>query len=83
MFQDTLINHIQSKFIKLFCYLLKNVLLKLCIFSEYLENLIAIEKGIKEIEQLVESYYSDNRTAYVFTSDHGMTDWGKIFKFNS
>lgn len=36
-----------------------------------------IEKGVKEIEQLIESYYGDNRTAYIFTSDHGMTDWGK------
>lgn len=44
--------------------------------KEYLENLIYIEKGIKEIEQLLESFYNDNRTAYVFTSDHGMTDWG-------
>lgn len=49
-------------------------------FREYLENLIYIEKGIKEIEQLIESYYNDNRTAYVFTSDHGMTDWGKSFE---
>jgi len=49
-------------------------------FREYLENLIYIEKGIKEIEQLLESFYNDNRTAYVFTSDHGMTDWGKIFE---
>lgn len=44
--------------------------------KEYLENLIYIEKGIKEIEQILESYYNDNRTAYVFTSDHGMTNWG-------
>lgn len=33
---------------------------------------------MKEIEQLVESYYNDKRTAYVFTSDHGMTDWGMV-----
>uniref|UniRef100_A0A2S2NAG3 GPI ethanolamine phosphate transferase 1 n=1 Tax=Schizaphis graminum TaxID=13262 RepID=A0A2S2NAG3_SCHGA len=44
--------------------------------KEYLENLIYIEKVVKEIEQLLESYYNDNRTAYIFTSDHGMTDWG-------
>ncbi|VVC45401.1 Alkaline-phosphatase-like, core domain,Alkaline phosphatase-like, alpha/beta/alpha,GPI ethanolamine [Cinara cedri] len=44
--------------------------------KEYLENIISIEKGIKEIEQLIESFYNDNRTAYIFTSDHGMTDWG-------
>jgi len=40
---------------------------------------MCIERGIKEIEQLVESYYNDKRTAYIFTSDHGMTDWGMVF----
>ena len=25
---------------------------------------------------MFEEYYSDNRTAYIVTSDHGMTDWG-------
>lgn len=45
---------------------------------EYLENLIYIETVIKEIELLLESYYKDNNTAFIFTSDHGMTDWGNI-----
>lgn len=41
---------------------------------------MAIEKGVKEVESLIESYYNDNRTAYIFTSDHGMTDWGENLK---
>lgn len=45
---------------------------------EYLDNLIYIETAIKEIELLLESYYKDNHTAYIFTSDHGMTDWGNV-----
>ena len=30
------------------------------------------------MEELVEGYYgNDGRTAYVMSSDHGMTDWGR------
>ena len=43
---------------------------------EYLTNIPKVDKGVKEIEQLIENYYKDNRTAYIFSSDHGMTDWG-------
>lgn len=60
-------------------YLVTNILNT---FREYLENLKYIENGIEEIEQLIESYYNDNRTAYIFTSDHGMTDWGKVFEYS-
>ncbi|XP_050437508.1 GPI ethanolamine phosphate transferase 1 [Adelges cooleyi] len=44
--------------------------------KEYLDNLVVIENGVKETVELLESFYNDNRTAYIFTSDHGMTDWG-------
>ena len=31
---------------------------------------------------MVEDFFGyDGRTAYVFTSDHGMTDWGKILVY--
>lgn len=43
---------------------------------EVIENLRLVDKGVEEVVNLFESYYRDNKTAYVFTSDHGMTDWG-------
>lgn len=44
---------------------------------EYLRNIRVVDDGIAEVYQLVERFFNnDGRTAYVFTSDHGMTDWG-------
>lgn len=31
---------------------------------------------MKEITKLVENFYADGKTAFVFTADHGMSDWG-------
>lgn len=45
--------------------------------AAYLENIALVDKGVKEIEKLMEDFYGpDGRTAFIFTSDHGMTDWG-------
>ena len=44
--------------------------------AEVRSNLLLVDKGVKETVDLFESHYGDNATAYVFTSDHGMTDWG-------
>lgn len=35
-----------------------------------------VDRGIAKVEQLVNEYFRDNQTAFIFTSDHGMTDWG-------
>lgn len=36
-----------------------------------------MDYGIQEVETLLEEFYHhDNRTAYIMTADHGMTDWG-------
>lgn len=35
-----------------------------------------VDNGVKRIETIIEKFYGDNKTAYVFTADHGMTDWG-------
>ncbi|KAL8722027.1 MAG: hypothetical protein Q9225_001403 [Loekoesia sp. 1 TL-2023] len=43
---------------------------------EYLHNIKVVDQGVKEITRLVEEFYSDGRTAFVFTADHGMSDWG-------
>lgn len=43
---------------------------------EYIDNILAVDKGIAEVVQLIEEFYHDNKTAYVFTADHGMHDRG-------
>ncbi|GAB1319051.1 Glycosyl phosphatidyl inositol anchor synthesis [Madurella fahalii] len=44
--------------------------------KEYLNNLKVVDKGVREIVELMENFYGDGRTAFVFTADHGMNDWG-------
>ncbi|ESZ95716.1 phosphatidylinositolglycan class N [Sclerotinia borealis F-4128] len=44
--------------------------------KEYLYNLKIVDEGIREITKIIEDFYDDNKTAFVFTADHGMSDWG-------
>uniref|UniRef100_A0A665X132 GPI ethanolamine phosphate transferase 1 n=1 Tax=Echeneis naucrates TaxID=173247 RepID=A0A665X132_ECHNA len=45
--------------------------------QEYLENIGLVDNGLSEMVSLVEDFFGyDGKTAYVFTSDHGMTNWG-------
>ncbi|KAI9888145.1 MAG: Glycosyl phosphatidyl inositol anchor synthesis [Watsoniomyces obsoletus] len=44
--------------------------------KEYLNNIKVVDEGVREITELIEDFYGDQRTAYVFTADHGMSDWG-------
>ncbi|KAK5633125.1 hypothetical protein RRF57_008839 [Xylaria bambusicola] len=44
--------------------------------KEYLNNIKVVDEGVKEITNLVQKFYADDRTAFVFTADHGMSDWG-------
>ena len=44
--------------------------------AEYLQNLQIVDKGVKEITDIIDNFYGDGETAYVFTADHGMSDWG-------
>eukprot|EP00064_Thunnus_orientalis_P000721 superscaffoldBa00000040_g722 len=45
--------------------------------QEYLDNIGLVDTGVSELVSMVEDFFGyDGRTAYVFTSDHGMTDWG-------
>lgn len=47
---------------------------------EYLDNIGLVDRGVAEIVSVLEEFFgNDGRTAYVFTSDHGMTNWGKVF----
>lgn len=42
----------------------------------YQTNLKVVDQGVKDMEELFEKFFSDQKTAYVFTADHGMTNWG-------
>lgn len=44
--------------------------------KEYLNNIKVVDQGVKEITELIDKFYDDSKTAYVFTADHGMSDWG-------
>ena len=44
--------------------------------KEYLHNIKIVDQGVQEITKLVENFYDDGETAFVFTADHGMSDWG-------
>ncbi|XP_054278110.1 GPI ethanolamine phosphate transferase 1 [Macrosteles quadrilineatus] len=44
---------------------------------QYRDNINVVDEGVKRVEQLIGDFYEhDNKTAFVYTSDHGMTDWG-------
>jgi phosphatidylinositol glycan class N len=44
--------------------------------KEYLHNIKIVDQGVAEITKLIDDFYNDGKTAYVFTADHGMSDWG-------
>ncbi|XP_022049396.2 GPI ethanolamine phosphate transferase 1 [Acanthochromis polyacanthus] len=45
--------------------------------QEYLDNIALVDAGVAELVSMVEDFFgNDGRTAYVFTADHGMTNWG-------
>lgn len=44
--------------------------------DEYLHNIQVVDQGVKEITEMIDKFYNDDRTAYIFTADHGMSDWG-------
>ena len=44
--------------------------------KEYLHNIKVVDQGVKEMTKLIEEYYGDSKTAFIFTADHGITDWG-------
>ncbi|KIW66603.1 hypothetical protein PV04_05921 [Phialophora macrospora] len=44
--------------------------------KEYLHNIKVVDHGVQEITTLIDEFYGDSETAYIFTADHGMSDWG-------
>lgn len=47
-------------------------------YRQYLDNIGLVDIGVAELVSIIEDFFGyDGRTAYVFTSDHGMTNWGE------
>jgi len=44
--------------------------------NAYLENIRMVDNGIQNITNLIKTYYNDDKTTFILTSDHGMTPWG-------
>ncbi|KAL8818235.1 MAG: hypothetical protein Q9191_007984, partial [Dirinaria sp. TL-2023a] len=44
--------------------------------KEYLHNIKIVDQGVEKVTKLIEDFYADGKTAFVFTADHGMSDWG-------
>ena len=44
--------------------------------KEYLHNIKVVDQGVEQMTKMIDEFYGDDRTAYVFTADHGMSDWG-------
>ncbi|CAG9581456.1 unnamed protein product [Danaus chrysippus] len=45
--------------------------------QNFLTTIKYVDENIQEIEQIIRKFYKDDgRTAFLMTSDHGMTDWG-------
>ncbi|KAF4201424.1 hypothetical protein CNMCM8927_001605 [Aspergillus lentulus] len=44
--------------------------------QEYLRNIQIVDQGVQEITEMINQFYGDDKTAFIFTADHGMSDWG-------
>ncbi|EFE37325.1 hypothetical protein TRV_08021 [Trichophyton verrucosum HKI 0517] len=44
--------------------------------QEYLRNIQIVDQGVQEITDIINRFYDDDKTAFIFTADHGMSDWG-------
>ncbi|XP_071711375.1 uncharacterized protein [Rutidosis leptorrhynchoides] len=42
----------------------------------YLNNVKVVDRIAERVYNLLENYFKDNQTAYIFTADHGMSDKG-------
>lgn len=54
-----------------------NIVECLIFCRQYVDGIQVVDRGIRQVVKEVEEFYNnDSGTAYVFTADHGMTDWG-------
>lgn len=57
-----------------------NIAYLISFLSEYISNVVYVDRLVEEVTEIINKYYHyDNKTAFIFTSDHGMTDWGRLF----
>jgi len=40
-----------------------------------------VDQGIQRIDKLFRDFYKDDKTAFIFTADHGMSDKGDHYHF--
>jgi phosphatidylinositol glycan class N len=51
---------------------------------EYKDGMRIVDDIVSKVETNIAHYYRDSKTLFVFTADHGMTDWGTYsVKFDS
>ena len=43
---------------------------------KYSENVALVDRGIEQLVDKINIFFNDDRTAFIFSSDHGMRDWG-------
>lgn len=44
--------------------------------EQYIDNIRFVDNNIKHMTKLFNEIFPDNLTSFVFTADHGMTNWG-------
>lgn len=47
-------------------------------FRVYKQNIRIADEIVKQTEKLINEFYNDDQSVFLFTSDHGMTDWGNF-----
>lgn len=45
-------------------------------FQEYRDNIQVVDEIVRETEALFRDFYDDDKTAFIFTADHGMSNIG-------
>ncbi len=43
----------------------------------YLNNINLVDRGVKSTVKVMEEYFPDGQTSYIFTADHGMSNKGR------
>lgn len=41
--------------------------------QEYMNNIQVVDNIVRQTEELMDSFYGDKETSYLFTADHGMS----------